>query len=126
LLNDHETKDLLNSKFHLLILDGAFAECALGLQYRMGLPFMYINTVGFFVQSAALAGSPAPYSITPHFSIALTDDMSFVQRIVNSATHALIAVTHSVSHYSSLKLNFHASKLVEKCIKTFYCRIYSH
>lgn len=27
LLEDHETKDLLNSQFNLLIIDGSFPEC---------------------------------------------------------------------------------------------------
>lgn len=41
-----------------MILDGAYPECALGLQYKMGLPFMYINTVGFHTPSISRAGSP--------------------------------------------------------------------
>lgn len=58
LLDDHETKDLMNSTFDLLILDGAFPECALGLQYKFNVPFMYINTVGFYTGSTSLSGSP--------------------------------------------------------------------
>lgn len=97
MLEDHETKDLLNSKFNLLILDGAFPECALGLQYKFSVPFMYINTVGFYTGSIALSGSPAPYSITPHFSIALTDDMNFMERAMNTAVHIVLQMFHSVS-----------------------------
>lgn len=105
LLDDHETKDLLNSNFNLLILDGAFPECALGLQYKLNAPFMYINTVGFYTGSTSLAGSPTPYSITPHFSIALTDDMSFIERVTNSAVHVLSNAMHSV------RFRFHLSRL---------------
>jgi hypothetical protein len=97
MLEDHETKDLLNSKFNLLILDGAYPECALGLQYKFNVPFMYINTVGFYTGTIARSGSPAPYSITPHFSVALTDDMNFVQRATNSAVHIVLQTFHSVS-----------------------------
>jgi UDP-glucoronosyl and UDP-glucosyl transferase len=97
LLDDPETKDLLEAKFDLLILDGAFPECALGLQYRFNVPFMYINTVGFYTGSTSRAGSPTPYSITPHFSIALTDHMNFLERVTNTAVHVLLNVIHSVS-----------------------------
>jgi hypothetical protein len=97
MLEDHETKDLLNSKFNLLILDGAFPECALGLQYKFNVPFMYINTVGFYTGSISRSGSPAPYAITPHFSVALTDDMNFIQRVTNMAIHIGLQMFHSVS-----------------------------
>lgn len=107
MLEDHETKDLLNSKFNLLILDGAFPECALGLQYVFNVPFMYINTVGFYTGSVSRAGSPAPYSITPHFSVALTDDMNFLERVANTAAHLILEGIHWVSFHSSIKcLNF--------------------
>ncbi|CRK91551.1 CLUMA_CG005208, isoform A [Clunio marinus] len=97
LLDDHETKDLMNSKFNLLILDGAFPECALGLQYKYKVPFMYINTVGYYTGSTSLSGSPAPYSITPHFTQALTDDMNFFQRVLNSGVSVLLQIMHMVT-----------------------------
>lgn len=97
LYNDHETKDLLEQKFNLLILDGAFPECALGLQYKFNVPFMYLNTVGFYTDSVSRAGSPMPYSITPHFSQALTDDMNFLQRVTNVAISIGLQTMHVVS-----------------------------
>lgn len=87
----------MNSKFNLLILDGAFPECALGLQYKFNVPFMYINTVGFYTGATSLSGSPAPYSITPHFTLALTDDMNFIQRATNTAMSVFLQAVHSVS-----------------------------
>lgn len=121
MLDDPETKDLLNTKFDLFILDGAYPECALGmiwnlainfvcffffltfsidyisgLQYKMKVPFMYLNTVGFYTGSTSRAGSPAPYSITPHFSAPFTDDMNFVQRATNSAISVFVEFIHSV------------------------------
>lgn len=97
ILADHETKDLMNSKFNLLILDGAFPECALGLQHKFNVPFMYINTVGFYTGATSLSGSPAPYSITPHFTMALTDDMNFIERAINSVISVLLQIMHTVS-----------------------------
>ncbi|CAO1440524.1 unnamed protein product [Diamesa serratosioi] len=95
LLDDHETKDILNRKFDLFILDGAYPECALGLQYKLNVPFMYVNTVGFYTGSTSRAGSPAPYSITPAFMISLTDNMNFIERVINSMTQVLVQITHA-------------------------------
>uniref|UniRef100_A0A4Y0ATD9 UDP-glucuronosyltransferase n=2 Tax=Anopheles funestus TaxID=62324 RepID=A0A4Y0ATD9_ANOFN len=89
-LEDKETMDLLGRKFDLMILDGAFPECALGLVYRLGVPFMYINTVGFYTGTMAWAGNPVPYSTTPVFYRPATDDMSFFERLSNTF-HTLIA-----------------------------------
>lgn len=98
----------MNSKFNLLILDGAFPECALGLQYRFNVPFMYINTVGFYTGATSLAGSPAPYSITPHFAMALTDNMNFIERTINSITSVLLQIMHMVtSRYFYLDFYIH-------------------
>lgn len=46
---------------------------------------MYINTVGFYSGPASMSGSPAPYSVTPFFGRAFTDNMGFVDRALNSA-----------------------------------------
>lgn len=105
LLEDSETKDLLSRKFSLLILDGAFPECALGIQYKMNAPFMYINTVGFFTTSIARAGSPAPYAITPSFIAPFTDNMNFIERVMNSVYHIMLKVSHSVSSSFSFSNN---------------------
>ncbi|XP_058446067.1 UDP-glucosyltransferase 2 [Malaya genurostris] len=83
-LEDKEAMDLLGRKFDLLILDGAYPECALGLAYRLGAPYMYINTVGFYTGTMSLAGNPSPYSTNPVFYRPLTDDMDFFQRVMNT------------------------------------------
>lgn len=93
--------DLLGRKFDLLILDGAYPECALSLAYRLGAPYMYINTVGFYTGTMAMAGNPGPYSVTPVFYRSLTDDMNFFERIVNSICHLTIQPVYTVSNSSS-------------------------
>jgi hypothetical protein len=78
-------------------MDGAYPECALGLQYRMGIPFMYMNTVAFFTGSLALAGNPAPYSVTPVFFRASTDNMNLYQRFINTFNFVVMEAMHMVS-----------------------------
>lgn len=67
MLSDPETQDLLHSRqtYDMLIIDGAYPECAMGLAHHFGAPYIYINTVGFYIGSLSLAGNPAPYSFTP-------------------------------------------------------------
>jgi hypothetical protein len=72
-------------------------ECALGLQHKFNIPFMYLNTVGFYTGSVSTAGSPTPYSITPNFALALTDDMNFLQRVQNSVVSVMLQMLHIVS-----------------------------
>ncbi|CAH2004644.1 unnamed protein product [Acanthoscelides obtectus] len=99
LLSDTETKSLLHdsTKFDLLILDGAFPECALGFAHYFKLPFMYINTVGFYTGSLSLAGNPLLYSFTPFLSIDLTDDMDLLQRTRNTMWYMAANLLHSVT-----------------------------
>lgn len=84
MLNDAETKNLLNRHFDLVILDGAFPECAVSLVHAFRAPFMLINTVGLYTGSLSLAGNPAPYSTTPIFFSSFTDEMNLYQRFLNT------------------------------------------
>ncbi|XP_052842639.1 UDP-glucuronosyltransferase 2C1 isoform X1 [Drosophila gunungcola] len=85
MLGDTETKELANRSFDLAVLDGAFPECFLGLMYQFKIPFMYINTVGFYTGSLSTAGNPVSYAITPNFYSRFTDTMSLYERAVNTA-----------------------------------------
>lgn len=100
MMNDAETKELMNRQFDLLILDGAFPECAVGLAYLFKTPFMYINTVGFHMGSIALAGSPAPFSITPVLHKSFTDDMNLFERAMNTGIHIFMKIFHRVSIFT--------------------------
>ena len=83
----------INTKRH-------FTECALGLQYIYNIPFMYLNTVGFYTSSISRSGSPTPFSITPNFALAFTDNMTFIQRVANSVIHTFLQFAHAVSCFS--------------------------
>lgn len=97
MFEDAETKELLNQRFDLLIADGAFPECSMGLVHKYQVPFMYINTVAFYTGSLSLAGNPAPYSVTPVFYSTFTDNMTMMQRAANVAMYAFMNICHAVS-----------------------------
>lgn len=98
-MNDAETRELLNRQFDLVILDGAFPECALAMVYRFKVPFIYINTVGFYMGSLSMAGNPSPYSVSPVFYSSYTDDMHIGQRMLNTAFHVFANIVHAVSTF---------------------------
>lgn len=75
-------------------MDGAFPECTLGLSHQFNVPFMYLNTVGFYTGSLSLAGNPTPYSVTPVFLEALGDKMNLLQRLYNTALHIFLNLMH--------------------------------
>lgn len=97
-------------------------ECALGLQYKFNIPFMYLNTVGFYTESISRSGSPAPYSITPVFAKAMTDNMNFIERVTNSIFHVMLKTLHFVSsilvfnHTRRLFMNFSRNNNFHDCI----------
>lgn len=97
MLGDQETKDLANRTFDLAILDGAFPECLQGLTHLHEIPFMYINTVGFYTGSLSLAGNPVSYAITPNFYSRFTDNMSLYERALNTGMQIGQNILHSVS-----------------------------
>lgn len=96
LLSDPETKDLIYSgkKYELLILDGAYPECAMGFVHYFRSPFMYINTVGMYVGSISMAGSPTPYSVTPFLARPYSDNMNLIQRVQNMAFYMMANLMH--------------------------------
>ncbi|KAH8284233.1 hypothetical protein KR054_002704 [Drosophila jambulina] len=84
MLRDAETRELSTRSFDLAILDGAFPECALGLVHQLKIPFMYINTVGFYTGSLSIAGNPVSYAVTPNFYSRFTDTMNIYNRAINT------------------------------------------
>lgn len=83
-------------KFDLIIMDGVYPECSVGLAYFYKIPFMYINTVAFYTGSITLAGSPAPFSVTPFVSQPFTDNMNLLQRTLNTAWYIFTYTVHSL------------------------------
>lgn len=117
MMSDAETRDLFNRTFDLVILDGAYPECAIAFPYKYGAPFMYINTVGFYMDTIAASGSPALYSITPGFFSKYTDDMNLYQRTINSLMNMLVATMRIVSMFPGL---LKILNLTVSCKATWY------
>ncbi|PSN43242.1 hypothetical protein C0J52_12621 [Blattella germanica] len=98
LLSDPETRHLLNSDRHfdLVIVDGSYPECPVALAYHFKAPFMYINSVAFYMTSITHGGSPAPYSVTPFLARPFIDDMNFLDRVKNTVYQSGTELVHEV------------------------------
>lgn len=97
--SDIETLSFLRSgrNYDLIVLDGAYPECAMGVVYRLKLPFIFINTVGFYTNAFSNSGSPTPFSVTPFFSKGFTDNMSLLERAVNAFWHVTANAAHALT-----------------------------
>jgi len=97
-LSDPETQQLMNSgrTYDLLILDGAYPECIVAFAFHFHAPFMYINTVAFYMGSVSYGGSPVPFSVTPFFSRPFTDNMNFLSRVLNTVYLTAIELVRTV------------------------------
>lgn len=74
-----------------MIVDSIYPECALGLAATLTAPpVIYFNSMTNFLNNIASTGSPAPWSISPVFSLSLTNRMHFPQRLANAGAHLLV------------------------------------
>lgn len=89
-------------------MDGAYPECSTGFVHFYKIPFMYINTVGFYTGSLTMAGNPAPYSVTPFVSQPYTDFMNLKERTLNSLWYV---ASYSVHH---LMIRFFVQDILRK------------
>jgi hypothetical protein len=97
-LSDADTRRLMHSgrRYDLAILDGAYPECALALAFHFRVPFMYLNTVAFYMGSVSYGGTPVPFSVTPFFARPFTDNMGFVDRVLNTMYMTGTELVHTV------------------------------
>lgn len=96
MLSDPEGKELLHRKYDLVILDGAYPDCAFAYVHATKAPYMYVNTVGYWMGNVAKAGTPTPYSVTPVLFGTYTDNMNFLQRVHNLALSAAAGIMSQV------------------------------
>ncbi|KAG9430925.1 UDP-glucuronosyltransferase 2C1 [Apis mellifera carnica] len=81
-------------RWDVAVVDGAFPECLLGVLHGEGVPIIMLNTVALYSGSISRQGNPSPWSVTPYFGKSLTQDMSFVQRILNAACLVSLRIMH--------------------------------
>ncbi|XP_014216646.1 2-hydroxyacylsphingosine 1-beta-galactosyltransferase-like [Copidosoma floridanum] len=74
----------LRARWDVVVLDGAYPECLLGLLHGQQVPTVMLNTVALYSGSIARQGNPSPWAIRPYFGKALTQDMNFAQRLLNA------------------------------------------
>lgn len=82
-------QQLMTERVDLLIIDGAFSDCVLGLSHHFHVPFILLNSMAHYSKPFPLAGSPAMYSVTPVFDSNFADRMDFRDRSLNGLRYLL-------------------------------------
>nr|UEN71109.1 UDP-glucosyltransferase 50C7 [Meteorus pulchricornis] len=81
-------------RWDVVVLDGSFPECLLGILYDENVPTMMLNTVALYSGSISRQGNPSPWSLVPYFGKAYTQDMNFFERLTNVACLSILEVMH--------------------------------
>ncbi|KAF4514260.1 UNVERIFIED_CONTAM: UDP-glycosyltransferase-02a, partial [Ephemera danica] len=90
LLRDPDTRRFLKGRsYQLVMLDGAYSACALGLAYHFSAPYMFLNTVAMYTEPLAIAGNPEVFAITPFVNTAYTEHMGMLARLHNAVLHLM-------------------------------------
>ncbi|KAF7405477.1 hypothetical protein HZH66_004383 [Vespula vulgaris] len=74
-----------HERWNVAVVDGAYPECLLAILHEENVPTIMLNTVALYSGSMTRQGNPSPWSVTPYFGKALTQDMNFLQRVINAA-----------------------------------------
>ncbi|XP_058804438.1 UDP-glucosyltransferase 2-like isoform X2 [Phymastichus coffea] len=82
------------AQWDVVVIDGAYPECLLGVLHGQQVPTIMLNTVALYSGSLARQGNPSPWSIRPYFGKALTQDMNFAQRILNVSYLSILEIMH--------------------------------
>ncbi|KAG5324098.1 CGT galactosyltransferase, partial [Acromyrmex heyeri] len=83
-----------HARWDVAVLDGAYPECMLGILHGENVPTIMLNTVALYSGSIMRQGNPSPWSVTPYFGKAITQDMTFFQRILNAAALLTLKIMH--------------------------------
>ncbi|XP_043503828.1 2-hydroxyacylsphingosine 1-beta-galactosyltransferase [Polistes fuscatus] len=75
----------LRERWNVAVVDGAYPECLLAVLHEENVPTIMLNTVALYTGSIGRQGNPSPWSVTPYFGKVLTQDMNFLERVVNGA-----------------------------------------
>jgi glucuronosyltransferase len=78
-----EIRALLEESFDLIIAQAIFNDCALGIVHKMKIPFIMYNPMGVASYQARKLGGHFPPSFVPEQIMGFTDEMNFVQRMIN-------------------------------------------
>lgn len=82
-------------QFDLVICEVFVNEAMLGFGQHFGAPVIAFSTIGASPFTLDMVGSPAPLSYIPHFLLAQTTKMSFMQRLENVLVVALDRILYA-------------------------------
>lgn len=95
-MENPEVKNLLssNATFDLVIQELLVCEALLGFGHFYKAPTIFLNSVGGVFPVSSMVGNSQPYSYVPTGHLALSDEMTFMERVVNSVAFLVESVVH--------------------------------
>lgn len=93
-----------STRYDVIVMDTLFSECGLALVGLLGSPpFVYYCTTSLYTWKAWTLDVPIPFAIVPLQMLALTDRMSFVDRLTNTLVHVLQLFVYNYMHLSRVQ-----------------------
>ncbi|XP_076682180.1 UDP-glycosyltransferase family 50 member B3 [Andrena cerasifolii] len=82
------------ARWDIVVLDGSYPECVLGVLHGENVPTIMLNTVALYTGTISRQGNPSPWSITPYFGRPFTQDMNIFERVLNVACLVTLRIMH--------------------------------
>jgi len=79
-------------KFDLIIINGMLNHCVLGFLHKFNAPFIYLTTLPSPNFVSEIVGNHFPHSFIPSPFNGFSDEMTFLQRVINSVTQTIVKV----------------------------------
>jgi hypothetical protein len=103
-------KELMKEKFDLIISQPLFNDCAMGFIHHFNTSLVLITPVSTPPMFSWITGTPAPPSFNPHFFLAYTDKMGYVERMINFATTVIMSLIQDF-YFKPLMTELYREKL---------------
>lgn len=88
-----------DEEFDVVICEVFLSEALMGFGQRFNAPVIAVSTFGAHKWFNELVGTPAPSSFVPHPFLSYTDDMSYIERLLNTMFNIYEDIFISVVHH---------------------------
>lgn len=92
-------QEILKEKYDLVLFSQFFNECLYGLAHKLNTTVVLVEPVSTFNWVAGNLGTPSPPSFTPSIFTGFTDQMSYLERLVNFVIISLNSVVMKFYYY---------------------------
>lgn len=97
-LNNAEVQNLLiaEKNFDLIVQPLTLCDALLGVGYHLKAPTIIFNTIGTIFNIDKITGNSHPHAYVPNVWSALTDEMTFFERLKNTLSAFITDIIHAL------------------------------